>query len=523
MTLRAVLTGAFIACNKSAPSPAASSPIASPFPAPSSRKAKRRSHARSTPLTVEQQAILDSIPRDIRTALSHLKVEPNIIRYATCPSCSQTYAPDPSKPDDPYPRFCSFTETDKPICGSALVHKVVHTDTASMTRGAQRTSYSALRPYPYRTTFSWIAGLFSRRQPEEILESSWANTEPLLGARYVDTIQAPALRNFRAPDGSLYSKPSSSDVHLVFGLFIDWFNPGGNKKAGKSRSIGAIYLVCLNLPPELRFLPENICLVGIIPGPNEPSLHELNHFIRPLIDEFLVLWHSGIRLSRTALHSTGRLVRAVIIPLICDLPALRKTAGFAGHSSKHFCSFCLLERWNINNLSRPWPSRTWQEHMNIASQWRDAETEAERKAIFDQHGLRWSEMLRLPYWDPTRFAVVDAMHNLFLGALRHHCRDVWGIDVKDQKTTKKTTPHTPEEQTKWLIRLVAALRKGVLPNGTFRKGALSAVSQPRKGYLVALAQLNGIVPEAKLTKRAYALALLEWVGPLSSPDARRYV
>ncbi|RDX40105.1 hypothetical protein OH76DRAFT_1366695, partial [Lentinus brumalis] len=62
MMMRAILTGAFIACNKS----------------------RRRNRARSSPLTSEQQEILDSVPRDIRTALSHLKVEPEIIRYATC-------------------------------------------------------------------------------------------------------------------------------------------------------------------------------------------------------------------------------------------------------------------------------------------------------------------------------------------------------------------------------------------------------------------------------------------------------
>jgi len=75
----------------------------------------------------------------------------------------------------------------------------------------------------------------------------------------MDILQAPALRNFLGPDGSLYSQQLAGSVNLVFGLFIDWFNPGGNKQAGKSRSIGVIYLVCLNLPPELlptgEFIP----------------------------------------------------------------------------------------------------------------------------------------------------------------------------------------------------------------------------------------------------------------------------
>ena len=67
--------------------------------------------------------------------------------------------------------------------------------------------------------------------------------------------------------------------------------------------------------------------------------------------------------------------------------------------------------------------------MEIAVRWRDARTEVDRQNVFDEHGIRWSELLRLPYWDPTRYAVVDAMHNLFLGELRHHCMEVWGIDI----------------------------------------------------------------------------------------------
>lgn len=383
VTIRAALTGAFILCNKSNASQSSSlSPV-------SRRSPKKES--RLVDLTPEQQRMLDGIPRDVRTALSRLKAEPNIVRYATCPTCSQTYAPNPDTPEDPYPRHCTFKETDKPICGTLLVRKVVHV--APSGKRAGRVTYSALRPFPYHPVFSWIASLFTRESAERHVEASWTRSCPSPGAPYTDILQAPALRNFRGPDGALFSAQPFTDVHLVFGLFVDWFNPGGNKQAGKSRSVGAMYLVCLSLPPELRFLPEYMCLLGIIPGPHEPSLHQLNHFLRPLIDEFLILWYSGIRLSRTALHSTGRLVRAVIIPLICDLPALRKTAGFAGHGSKHFCSFCLLKKVDINDLTRPWPSRTWGEHLDIARRWRDAKTEVERDAIFDEHGLRWSELL----------------------------------------------------------------------------------------------------------------------------------
>ncbi|KAL7284382.1 hypothetical protein ACG7TL_001672 [Trametes sanguinea] len=316
-------------------------------------------------------------------------------------------------------------------------------------------------------------------------------------------MHAPAFCHFRGPDGKLFSSQSGGAVHLVFGLSVDWLNPRRNKQAGKSCSVGAVYLVCYNLPPKIRFKPENICLIGVIPGPSEPSLHQVNHFLRPLVDELLVLWHSGVYVSQTALHKSGHLVRGAVIPLICDLPALRKTAGFMGHSSKCFCLCCLLKRLEINNLDCPWPSRTWKEHLEIATSWKDAATEAECRIIVKEHGICWSELLRLPYWDPTRYAVIDTMHNLFLGELRHHCINIWGIDVKDKSASAtRARPHTPEEQKKWLNRITDALRKCSIP----------AMTQARKGYVVAIAQLNGIAPASKLMKCEYAKALIEWTA-----------
>jgi hypothetical protein len=36
-------------------------------------------------------------------------------------------------------------------------------------------------------------------------------------------------------------------------------------------------------------------------------------------------------------------------------------------------------------------------------------TLADREKIFTKYGTRWSELWRLPYWDPSRQLVVDAM------------------------------------------------------------------------------------------------------------------
>lgn len=55
-------------------------------------------------------------------------------------------------------------------------------------------------------------------------------------------------------------------------------------------------MVILNLPRSLRFKPENVIIVGIIPGPDEPSL-TINSFLQPLVTELNELWVSGITTS----------------------------------------------------------------------------------------------------------------------------------------------------------------------------------------------------------------------------------
>ncbi|KAI9069062.1 hypothetical protein FKP32DRAFT_1529652, partial [Trametes sanguinea] len=113
---------------------------------------------------------------------------------------------------------------------------------------------------------SWVADLLQRPELARLARDAWKRTNARPGGRWIDIWDAPIMKQFLGPDGRtpFCSQPDGA-VHLVFSLFVDWFNPYGNKKAGKSHSIGAIYLVCLNLPPDIRYRTENIYLAGIIP------------------------------------------------------------------------------------------------------------------------------------------------------------------------------------------------------------------------------------------------------------------
>lgn len=285
---------------------------------------------------------------------------------------------------------------------------------------------------------SFIARLLTRRDLEKSLDEIPKKSKFRHNAR--DIWEASFVRSlkwkgeqpfFRLGDSPEDTESDPSEGRLMFALGIDWFNALHSGAAKKAWSIGAIYLVCLNLPPELRFKRENICLLGIIPGPYKPSHTEMNHFLHPIVDELLQLWTTGIWFTRTSLFPMGRRIRAALGPLVCDLDACRSIAGFAYHQNVRFCSCCLLRKSDITNLDpSSWPKRNLDQHRDACQKWHSAQTLREREALRDEFGVQWSALLRLPYWNPIECTVIDVMHNMFLGNILRHFRYVWGLDVE---------------------------------------------------------------------------------------------
>ncbi|KJA16576.1 hypothetical protein HYPSUDRAFT_116475, partial [Hypholoma sublateritium FD-334 SS-4] len=183
----------------------------------------------------------------------------------------------------------------------------------------------------------------------------------------------------------------------------------------------------MNLPEDYRYKPEFIFPVGIIPGPHEPPLEELNHYIRPIIEEIKTGWAPGYHLSNTAESPVhGERVDIALLLSINDLPAARKVSGTAGVAAHIYCTVCDCR--NRDTMYRTdfetWTTRDVHSMRRHAEAWRDAETLAEREQIEKEHGVRWSEFWQLPYWDPTQMLVVDSMHAVLEGLVHYHCRYV---------------------------------------------------------------------------------------------------
>lgn len=108
-----------------------------------------------------------------------------------------------------------------------------------------------------------------------------------------DIWQADFLREMKGPNGKTLFVNRGSEGQFIFSLNVDFLNMEGMRIRGSKTSVGLILMVCLDLPPEIRYKLENMYIAGIVPGPKQPSITELNPYIEPLMDQLVQSWHRG--------------------------------------------------------------------------------------------------------------------------------------------------------------------------------------------------------------------------------------
>ena len=141
-------------------------------------------------------------------------------------------------------------------------------------------------------------------------------------------------------------------------------------------------MVVQNLLRGFRFKRDNFFVVGVIPGPSEPSMN-INTYLKPLVDDLKQLWTGDGESKR---------IRAALSCLACD-----------GHRARRGCSRCFKEFptdkfTEIADYSgfdkSEWEVRSHAIHVHYAILQEAAETETERKGIEYMSGARYSV---LPY------------------------------------------------------------------------------------------------------------------------------
>ena len=65
-----------------------------------------------------------------------------------------------------------------------------------------------------------------------------------------------------------------------------------------------------------------------------------------------------------------------------------------------------------------WTKRTTTEHCHQMQKILECNTKGEKEKLESLYGTRFCIITRLEYYDSIRMAIVDPMHNLFLGRLK---------------------------------------------------------------------------------------------------------
>lgn len=364
----------------------------------------------------DEKRSVTGIPGDVRGVLKSLELDPQIDAFVCCSQCFSLY---PIDSDNTFPLKCSYQSTPDALeCGADL--------TATRRIKGQDRNYPC-RKFIRQDFHEWLGRLLCRPGMEEMMDSTVRNTSGPGTGPASDIWDAPVLRTINLPDGREFLDVKANEGRYVFSICIDGLLPHG-KGSGPAVSVGSIFFACLNLPPHLRYRYENMYLAGVIPGPKHPSKEQINNILHCVLEPFRESYQRGVSYSRTPCQPNGKNTVSIVLPLVADTLSAHQMNGNAHFSHKHGCPFCDLALDDYENLDyENWPKRTKDEHIATALRWLEAATNEERDKIYDETGIRWSEFLALPYWDPIAHLAIDIMHNLFLGLLAYFITNVWGM------------------------------------------------------------------------------------------------
>lgn len=445
-------------------------------------------------------------PSSLYVARQFIKFDrDNFTKFAVCPKCCTLYHLDSCTVyvgNQKVPRICSvkpFAKGRIGECGATLARKV--------TLENSKVYFYPHKLYCVSSIINQVESLLKRPGIPEMCEQ-WRlrNVEEGVMA---DIYDGQIWKDFLCYKGKDFL---NSPRNLAFRINVDWFQPFKHRK---DRSVGAIYLVLLNLPREERYKWENVIVAGIIPElSKEPK--SLNTFLEPIIDELKAFWH-GIRLQ-TSISKIPLVFRGALIFASADIPALRKLCGFKGHSAHRGCSKCFKlfpssfkEKADYSGFDREnWPPRNNISHRRHAEKVRTAPTKSKHEELAKKYGLYYSSLLKLDYFDVIRFSAIDPMHNLFLGTAKHMFKIWMAKGLLTQQNLKVL-----EEKIKLLD---VATGYGRLPHKISSNYGSYTASQWKNWTLVySMYALNGIIPDDHLRCwQTFVLACKYVVNPIIS-------
>ncbi len=163
------------------------------------------------------------IPQDVRTAYQNHFTEPEISRTVCCPKCFSIFS---AGGNNTIPQKCQWKSSPR--------SRPCNTDLWKLSNTAKGPKWVPKCLYTTQSFDSWLKFFLSREIIDTSLSQTFQkrqnNSSAAYGATMHDVQDSPAWKNLFRVDDSAHK--------LVFGLYIDWFNPFTNKIAGKFGNLG---------------------------------------------------------------------------------------------------------------------------------------------------------------------------------------------------------------------------------------------------------------------------------------------
>lgn len=243
------------------------------------------------------------VPESYDTICSYLELNGNdFTEFAVCGDCDSIYI----KSEVTSGRICRCTYVRWPDHSHRLLrmpcNKELHTSRGNVPKAI----------YCFRPASSYLRDFV---QQDDFVDkcNAWRNRNIRPG--YMADVY----------DGNQWKEQENNYLSTRYNLYgilnLDWFQPMDHTP----HSVGAIYMVILNLPRAERFKESNVMCLGILPGPHEPKLNA-NTYLKPIVDDLQSL-ECGVELADRSVAGKN-IYRFRILGCASDLPATRKLGGF---------------------------------------------------------------------------------------------------------------------------------------------------------------------------------------------------
>ena len=214
-----------------------------------------------------------------------------------------------------------------------------------------------------------------------------------------------------------------------------------------------------------------------------------------------------------------------------DLPAAQKVSQLGAATSHNYCTVCQCRHKStlgrVDFTHPDWNPPDNDKLRKLAEAWRDALSNADQDEITLQHGIRWSEFWRLPYWNPSRQLVEDAMHCILEGLSQLHAREALQLTKASAAATPDIVPAFKYSFTKAqegqglptkIVKQVNQIHDLLVAPATDAADLIALQEKLIKKNLPALRfvgedlDVNGRGPSGKSRKVDWAKALVNWVS-----------